>query len=54
MSKNAHDDKNGRFGERAARLKFLAKLAILAEFSHLCPEMHTMTKMADLAKELHD
>ena len=22
--------------------------------SHLCPEMHTMTKMADLAKELHD
>ena len=21
---------------------------------HLCPEMHTMTKMADLAKELHD
>ena len=21
---------------------------------HLCPEMHTMTKMADLAKELHN
>ena len=22
--------------------------------SHLCPEMHAMTKMADLAKELHN
>ena len=21
---------------------------------HLCPEMHAMTKMADLAKELHN
>ena len=30
MSRNAHDDKNGRFGERAARLTILAKLAILA------------------------
>ena len=32
MSRNAHDDKNGRFGERAARLTILAKLAILAIF----------------------
>ena len=32
MSRNAHDDKNGRFGERAARLTILAKLAILALF----------------------
>ena len=22
--------------------------------AHLCPEMHAMTKIADLAKELHD
>ena len=26
----------------------------LSQALHLCPEMHTMTKMADLAKELHD
>ena len=32
MTRNAHDDKNGRFGERAARLTILAKLAILAIF----------------------
>ena len=32
MSRNAHDDKNGRFGERAARLTILAKLVILAIF----------------------
>ena len=32
MSRNAHDDKNGRFGERAAQLTILAKLAILAIF----------------------
>ena len=32
MSRNAHDDKNGRFGERAARLTILVKLAILAIF----------------------
>ena len=32
MSRNAHDDKNGRFGERAARFTILAKLAILAIF----------------------
>ena len=32
MSRNAHDDKHGRFGERAARLPILAKLAILAIF----------------------
>ena len=32
MSRNAHDDKNGRFGERAARSTILAKLAILAIF----------------------
>ena len=32
MSRNAHDDKNGRFGERAARLTILGKLAILAIF----------------------
>ena len=30
MSRNARDDKNGRFGERAPRLTILAKLAILA------------------------
>ena len=30
MSRNAHDDIDGRFGERAARLTILAKLAILA------------------------
>ena len=32
MSRNARDDKNGRFGERAAQLTMLAKLAILAIF----------------------
>ena len=32
MSRNARDDKNGRFGERAPRLTILAKLAILAIF----------------------
>ena len=32
MSRNAHDDKKGRIGERAARLTILAKLAILAIF----------------------
>ena len=32
MSRNADDDKNGRFDERAARLTILAKLAILAIF----------------------
>ena len=32
MSRIAHDDKNGGFGERAARLTILAKLAILAIF----------------------
>ena len=32
MSRNAHDDINGRFDERAARLTILAKLAILAIF----------------------
>ena len=32
MSRIAHDDINGRFGERAARLTILAKLAILAIF----------------------
>ena len=36
MSRNAHDDKNGRFGERAARLTILAKLAILAIFCQFC------------------
>ena len=30
MSRNARDDKNGRFGERAPQLTMLAKLAILA------------------------
>ena len=25
-----------------------------SESEHLCPEMHAMTKMADLAKELHN
>ena len=32
MSRNARDDKNGRFGERAPQLTMLAKLAILAIF----------------------
>ena len=32
MSRNARDDKNGRFGERALQLTMLAKLAILAIF----------------------
>ena len=32
MSRNAHDDISGRFGERAARLTIFAKLAILAIF----------------------
>ena len=32
MSRNARDDKNGRFGERAPQLTILAKLAILAIF----------------------
>ena len=32
MSRNVRDDKNGRFGERAAQLTMLAKLAILAIF----------------------
>ena len=32
MSRNARDDKNGRFGERAPRLTILPKLAILAIF----------------------
>ena len=32
MSRNARDDKNGRFGETASRLTILAKLAILAIF----------------------
>ena len=32
MSRNACDDKNGRFGERAPRLAMLAKLAILVIF----------------------
>ena len=32
MSRNARDDKNGIFGERAPRLTILAKLAILAIF----------------------
>ena len=32
MSRNARDDKNGRFGERAPRLTMWAKLAILAIF----------------------
>ena len=32
MSRIAHDDINGRFGERAARLTILAKFAILAIF----------------------
>ena len=32
MSRNARDDKNGRFGERAPQLTMLAKLAILALF----------------------
>ena len=32
MSRNARDDKNGRFGERAPRLTVLAKVAILAIF----------------------
>ena len=36
MSRNAHDDKNGRFGERAARLTILAKLAILAILAIFC------------------
>lgn len=30
MSRNARDDKNGRFGEGAPQLTMLAKLAILA------------------------
>ena len=30
MSRNARDDKKGRFGERAPQLTMLAKLAILA------------------------
>ena len=32
MSRNARDDKNGRFGEGAPQLTMLAKLAILAIF----------------------
>ena len=32
MSRNARDDKNGSFGERAPQLTMLAKLAILAIF----------------------
>ena len=32
MSRNARDDKNGRFGERAPQLTMLAKFAILAIF----------------------
>ena len=32
MSRNARDDENGRFGERAPQLTMLAKLAILAIF----------------------
>ena len=32
MSRNARDDKNGRFGERAPQLTMLAKVAILAIF----------------------
>ena len=32
MSRNARDDKNGRFGERALQLTMLAKLAILVIF----------------------
>ena len=35
MSRNARDDKNGRFGERAPQLTMLAKLAILANFVKL-------------------
>ena len=34
MSRNARDDKNGRFGERAPQLPILAKLAISAIFCH--------------------
>ena len=36
MSRNARDDKHGRFGERAPRLTILAKLAILAIFCQFC------------------
>ena len=39
MSRNAHDDKNGRFGERAPQLTMLAKLVILAifcQFRQIC------------------
>ena len=32
MSRNARDDKNGRFGERAPRLTMLVKLPILVIF----------------------
>ena len=35
MSRNARDDKNGRFGERAPQLTMLATLAILANFVKL-------------------
>ena len=35
MSRNAHDDKNGRFGERAARLTKLAILAIFCQFRQI-------------------
>ena len=52
MPRNARDDKNGRFGERAPRLTILAKLAILViicQFRQISSSIGVDTTRVDIS-----